>query len=153
MKLLQKRLFNSGLSVCLNVCLCRSLFVIACAKILMRLCLHHLCLGYLAQTDQQSGCLLFANPPSPVLFKKKPKPEQTRRWGGGPSCAGKALSMSLRSGSQFVAFLEHSLTRRLCLSPSGRGMFCCWLHPLSFCAPFPEHISTAVIYHHSAALT
>lgn len=31
-------------------------FVIACPEILMRLCLHRLCLGYLPPTDEQAGC-------------------------------------------------------------------------------------------------
>lgn len=33
-----------------------SFFVIACPEILMRLCLHHPCLGYLPPTDEQAGC-------------------------------------------------------------------------------------------------
>lgn len=81
-------------NVCLappaSFALALSLFIIACAEILMRLCLHHLCLGYLAPTDQQAGCLLFAKLRSP--FKKtKTNPTQTNveGWGNTPCWKGR----------------------------------------------------------------
>lgn len=97
-----------------------SFFVIACTEILMRLCLHHLCLGYFPPTDEEAGC--YGCGTVQPLKKKK---QNTWRWGGGPSCAGNTISISLRSGPQFAAFLESAVPQRLCLSPTGRDMFCC----------------------------
>lgn len=71
MTLSAKRLFNTtGPSFSLPFSF--SFFVIACTEILMRLCLHHLCGGYLPLTDEQAGCY--------GCRTKKIKTTQTWRW-------------------------------------------------------------------------